>query len=176
MSLGSRLLLSPAALLIAGCGATTPPPPASTSVPAQLGRPITAIGATRPPRSAQSRLSLPPLKESEPTASARAVDRARPAARGFFATYLDFLYARLPATKVTDVDRQLRSQLDGGEAVITPAEHTAKPRILHLSISPAGPPLSAIATATVLANGRRYQLTATLEPRGGSWIAVAVDG
>jgi hypothetical protein len=43
-------------------------------------------------------------------------------------------------------------------------------------VRPAGPPISAIATATLTGGRGHYALTATLEPRHGGWIVVAIDG
>jgi hypothetical protein len=88
---------------------------------------------------------------------------------------VSFLYGRIPATSVADVDRPLRAKLRSGLAFITPAERAARPRLVRVVVVPAGPPLSALATATVLAGGGRYRLNVMLQPRGDSWIVVALD-
>jgi hypothetical protein len=88
---------------------------------------------------------------------------------------VSFLYGRIPARSVEDIDEKLRARLRSGLALVTPAERTARPRIVRVGLAPAGPPLSAIATAIVTASGGRYRLTATLDPRGDSWIVVALD-
>jgi hypothetical protein len=88
---------------------------------------------------------------------------------------VSFLYGRIPATSVADVDQPLRAKLRSRLALITPAERTATPRTVRVAVTPTGPPLRALATATVLAGGGRYRLTVILEPRGNSWIVVALD-
>ena len=144
---------------------------------AQIGRPIatnpTSPGASGSPAFAHR---APPRAESRPAAQPSAIASAERPARRFFNSYLSFLYGRIPASSVANVDEQLRARLRSGLAFVTPAERTARPRIVRVALTPAGPPLSAIATAAVLAGGGRYRLTATLEPRGDTWIVVALDG
>ena len=117
------------------------------------------------------------VDDDEPHASRPQVSDARAVATHFFRTYLAFLYGRLPARRVTGVDRTLRCQLEHGHATTTPAERAARPRISHLSLSSAGPPVSVVAVAVVTtACCAPSQLTATLEPHGRGWLVVAVSG
>jgi hypothetical protein len=116
------------------------------------------------------------LSKSEPVASAPDLANVRRTAERFFAAYVRFLYARIPASAVPDIDPQLRSQLALARPLVTPAERSAQPKLVHLTVSTAGPPVSAIATATISSSPGRYRLTVTLEPRHRSWIVVAVDG
>jgi hypothetical protein len=103
------------------------------------------------------------------------VRAARRAATRFFASYLLFLYGRLPASGVADASESLQSELCQGTSLVTPAERRARPRLLRVTVVPSGPPASALASAFVLANGTTHPLTATLEPRGRAWIVVAVE-
>jgi hypothetical protein len=117
------------------------------------------------------------LNNDEPHASTSQVTDARAIATHFFTSYLAFLYGRLPATRVTGTDPKLRRQLQHGHATTTPAERAARPRIAHLSLTPAGPPVSVVAVATVTAPcGESSDLTASLEPNAGSWQVVAISG
>ena len=176
MKLAASLLLVAGALSVAGCSAPADRP-AALIPPAQPGRQITTVEAPATHTSGPPRLPTPPpLDETEPTAPARSLAPARLVARRFFARYVRFLYARIPSVRLADVDERLGAELRAGEAMVTPAERDAKPRIARVSVAPAGPPLSVIATATVVAQEESYQLTATLEPRAGSWMVVAIDG
>jgi hypothetical protein len=56
-----------------------------------------------------------------------------------------------------------------------PARRFFHSYVSRVVVTPAGPPLSALATATVLAGRARYRLTVILEPRGNSWLVVALD-
>lgn len=168
-----------ATLAVAACGrpAQRPPLPGSSSPPG-VGRPITTTG--RPPARQSNRVVSrsvppPPLAKSEPVAPARGLGGADRTAKRFFISYIGYLYARLHGRAVADVDPQLRALLQDDRALGTPAERAARPAILHITLAPAGPPVSAIATATVVADGQRHRLTATLEPRARGWIVVAVD-
>src|SRR5271154_4708460 len=82
--------------------------------------------------------------DAEPHASTSQVSDARSVVTHFFKTYLAFLFGRLPARRVTGVDHALRWQLAHGHATFTPAERTARPRVSHLSLSSAGPPVSVV--------------------------------
>ena len=117
------------------------------------------------------------VEDDEPHASHIQVSDARSIARAFFTTYLAFLYGRLPPARVVGADPNLRRELEQGHAITTPAERAARPRIEHLSLSPAGPPVSAIALATVMIGCcSPSHLSATLEPHGRGWVVVAVNG
>lgn len=120
------------------------------------------------------RSSLPSLTGSERAAAATPPGQAHRVAARFFTTYARFLYGRIAATKVLGTSPQLRSVLGREPNRVTPAEQSANPRILHTTVTPAGPPASALATATLLAAGRPYRLTATLEQQGRRWIVVAI--
>jgi hypothetical protein len=142
----------------------------------QIGRRIATAPTPAPSRTTPA-LPHPPSRASEPDPPPRASAAAsaeRPARR-FFDSYVSFLYGRIAATSVADVERPLRAKLRSGLAFITPAERAARPRIARVAVTPAGPPLSALATATVLAGGDRYRLTVILEPRGDGWLVVALD-
>jgi hypothetical protein len=117
------------------------------------------------------------VEDDEPHASRTQVSDARSIARGFFTTYVAFLYGRLPAQRVTGANPTLRRDLEEGHATTTPAERTARPRIEHLSLSPTGPPVSVAALAIVTTGCcSPSHLSATLEPHRGGWLVVAVDG
>jgi hypothetical protein len=117
------------------------------------------------------------LDDDEPHASSSQATQARSVATHFFTSYVAFLYGRLPARRVTGADPNLRRQLQRGHATATPAERAARPRIAHLSLTSAGPPLSVVAVALITtACCESSDLTATLEPNAGSWLVVAVTG
>ena len=160
-----------------GCGTTgSEPVTPDHAAPTNVGRAIRAV--QRPvaiagrPRARP--LPPPPLATSERTASKNALTGARHTAARFFASYARFLYGALPARNVSGVSPRLRSELRHGRVLVTPAERTAAPRVIRVTVAAAGPPVSAGATATVLAHRRRYQLIATLEPRHGGWVVVSV--
>jgi hypothetical protein len=160
----------------AGCGATGPE---RTAAP--VGHRTAATGLDRRDRRTASG-GLPPVQarpnddfDDEPHASGLQVSVARSVASAFFTTYVAFLYGRLPASRVTGVDRTLRRELENGHARTTPAERLSRPSISHLSLSPAGPPVSVVAIAVLTtACCTPSHLTATLEPRDRSWLVVAV--
>ena len=160
------------ASLATGCGAQ-----ATGAASGPIGRPITAISTLSATHKAQgpSRLPSPPLAKSEPVIAPDDLGAARRTARQFFAAYVRFLYDRARAPKGPNVSRQLQSQFRDQTARITPAERATRPRILHVTVAAAGPPMSATATATVLSGGSRSRLTATLEPHDGRWIVTAVE-
>lgn len=117
------------------------------------------------------------LDDDEPHASTSQVTDARAVATHFFTSYVAFVYGRLPAKRVTGADPKLRRQLQHGHATTTPAERDARPRIAHLSLTSAGPPVSVVAVAVITtACCGSSDLTATLEPNAGSWLVVAVSG
>jgi hypothetical protein len=117
------------------------------------------------------------VEDDEPHASRIQVSDARDVARAFFTTYVAFLYGRLLAARVVGADPNLRRDLEQGHATTTPAERAARPQIEHLSLSPTGPPVSVIALAIVTTGCcSPSHLSATLEPHGGGWLVVAVNG
>ena len=84
----------------------------------------------------------------------------------------DYVYGH-----VAGADHRLRAQLAHGQATLTPAERASRPHLAHLSITAAGPPVSVVAVALVnVAPGPPSPLTATLEPRRGKWLVVAITG
>jgi hypothetical protein len=136
----------------------------------------TAIGSDTPPGPAL-RGARDDVEDVEPHASRAQVSNARSIARAFLTTYVAFLYGRLPVQRIAGVDPNLRRELEQGHATTTPAERAARPRIEHLSLSPAGPPVSAVALATVTTGCcTPSHLSATLEPHRGGWVVVAVNG
>jgi hypothetical protein len=163
----------------AGCGSTSRQPTA-----ARVGHRAGATGRNR--RDRQPASSGPPpaqagtnaaVEDDEPHASRLQVSNARSVARAFFTTYVAFLYGRLPARRVADADQALHEQLEHADATTTPAERASRPRIAHLSLTAAGPPVSVIAVADVTtACCAPTQLTASLETNGRSWLVVAVTG
>jgi hypothetical protein len=112
----------------------------------------------------------------EPHAATAQVSAARPAARAFFASYIAYLYRRRPPTRVAGADQNLRAQLAHGHATLTPAERAARPHLVRLSITSAGPPVSVAAVALLQVGQASSRLTATLEPRRGKWLVVAIAG
>jgi hypothetical protein len=136
--------------------------PRSTGTPSSPGQ----LGSLRPP----------PLAQSEQRAPAGSLEPARQVAARFLGTYVPFLYGHVRANRVLGVSSQLGSRLRQGAGRITPAERSARPRIVRITVESSGPPVSATAIATVLAHDRRYRLTATLEPRNGGWVVIAVEG
>jgi hypothetical protein len=152
-----------------GCAAGT-----ATSSP--VGRPIQSISGGGSPAETRQAPTAPlpaPLLQTEPSAQARVLKPARRAALRFFTAYLRFLYGETTSGQVRAVDPQLRSELQQ-PARLTPAERAARPVVAHVSVTRAGPPLSVLATATILVDQARYQLTATLEPQHGNWVVVAI--
>jgi hypothetical protein len=136
--------------------------------------------ATRPRRAT----SAPPSvhitgdpDDDEPHAATAQLSAARPVARAFFVSYIAYLYGRRPASHVAGAAQSLLAQLDHGHATLTPAERASRPHLAHLSITSAGPPVSVVAVALVdLGRGPSSRLTATLEPRRGTWLVVAIAG
>lgn len=167
--------------MLAGCacGCAAQTQQHSDSNPAagvQIGRPIATTPTSARPSTTQALPPPPsPGSEPDPRPHASAVASAERPARRFFDSYVSFLYGRIPATSVVDVDQPLRAKLRSALALITPAERAATPRIVRVVVTPAGPPLRALATGTVLAGGGRYGLTVILEPRGNGWLVVALD-
>lgn len=167
------LTVAAVAALAFGCSAQ----PSGPTRGNEIGRPITSLRSTINTRHTGFVLDPPPpARDRSEHTGVRGLDRARRTATSFFESYLRFLYGRIAPNEVGPVDPELRSQLRDGRARITPAERTTTLRILHITVSPAGPPASATATATVLAGRIQHQVTATLEPRGLDWIVVALSG
>jgi hypothetical protein len=170
------------ALGLAGCGATSHHDPSHTTGRAahatQQDRRDrhTATGPYAPLAPARHRAEGD-VEEDEPQASRTQVSDTRAVARAFLTTYVGFLYGRLPATRVVGADPNLRRELELGHATATPAERAARPRVEYLSLSPAGPPVSMVARAIVMTGCcPPSHLSATLEPHGGGWVVVAVNG
>ena len=176
-----RLILTALPVVaVSGCG--TPPPspgPAPAPPSSQIGRAVQTTHASRVASGANRRsnaMAPPPLAESEPVPQHKDLPAARRIARRFVGAYVRFLYGQLrerrsstptPSFGLSSV-KAMRSSL--------PRSGPARSRILRITVTPAGPPVSALATATFHADGQLHQLTATLEPHGESWIVVAVDG
>ena len=169
------------ALGLAGCGATSHHDRSDTTGRAahaqQDGRGRhTATGPYAPPGRTQHGAEGD-VEDDEPHASHIQVSDARSIARAFFTTYVAFLYGRLPPARVIGAGPTLRRDLEHGHATTTPAERAARPRIEHLSLTPTGPPVSAIATTNVITGCcSPSHLSATLEPHRGGWLVVAVNG
>ena len=165
--IGALLLIA----LAPGCDSQTGEPAAPPT--AALGRPILKLPSAASPSGPFT--SPRAFLSSEPTLGLRPPG-ARRTAVGFFASYLRYLAGREPTRRLAWLSSQLRHQLRASIVRITPAERSSAPRILRIDLAPAGPPGSAIATATIAAGGAQYQLTATLEPRGRDWSVVALGG
>jgi hypothetical protein len=173
---GYPLSAAAVAVLLTGCRAVAGPAGQEHPQP-QLGRAIAPVRATsRSPVAGSHLAPPPPLSESEPEARRHELAGARPTASRFFAAYVRFLYGEIPPSAVPDIDPRFRSRLQAGGALITPTEKATRPRILVLTLRPAGPPVSALATVAIAAGDRQYRLTATLEPRHGGWVVVTADG
>ena len=179
---GRWVIVLALALGLAGCGATShhdrSPTTGRAAHAAQRDRRDrhTATGPYTPLAPAQHG-ARGDVEDDEPHASRIQVSDTRAVARAFLTTYVAFLYGRLPAARVVGADPNLRRELEQGHATTTPAERAARPRIEHLSLSPAGPPVSAVALATVTTGCcSPSHLSATLEPHGSGWLVVAVNG
>jgi hypothetical protein len=163
---------------LAGCGTQQHPGSAVARHPqmTQHHVPATATGRRRATISTR-RVHMPDDTDDEPHAATAQLSAARPVARALFASYIAYLYGRRPARHVVGADQRLRAQLDRGRATLTPAERAARPHLAHLSITSAGPPVSVVAVALVnVGRGPSSRLTATLEPRRGKWVVVAIAG
>ena len=176
---GRWVIVLALALGLAGCGTTSHHEPSHTPAraahAAQRDR-HTAPGPYTPPGSAQHR-AAGDVEDDEPHASRTQTSDARSIARAFLTTYVAFLYGRLPAARVVGADPNLRRALEQGHATTTPAERAARPRVEHLSLAPAGPPVSVIAVAIVMTGCcSPSHLAATLERHGRGWVVVAVNG
>jgi hypothetical protein len=179
---GRRATVLALVLGLSGCGATSHHVRShTTSRPAHAAQPDrrirhTATGSYAPLGPPQHGAGGG-VEDDEPHASRSQVSDARSIARAFFSTYVAFLYGRVPARRVIGADPNLRRELEQGHATATPAERAARPRIEHLSLSPAGPPISVVALASVMIGCcSPLHLSATLEPHRGGWLVVAVDG
>ncbi len=174
----ARICISLMAAALAGCGSSAPRGPVPVLRPRASAAPnrvaanaVSAATAGPPARS----IGASDDGDSEPHASHAQVSAARKVARAFFASYVAFLYGRMPARHVRDTDGSLRLQLAGAHATATPAERASRARIARVSLISSGPPISVIAVAVVtVADGPPTQLTATLEPHDETWIVVAV--
>jgi len=168
------------AAALTGCGSK-----AGLSAPPVVPRHAPTGNRTAPPRAtspAQRPTSPPgasalPSDGDEPHAATAQVSAARAVARAFFSSYVAYLYGRLPATRVVGSDQALRWHLEHGRATTTPAERASRPRIAHLSLASAGPPMSVVAVAVMdIDHDRPSRLTATLEPYLRTWLVVAITG
>jgi hypothetical protein len=166
------------AAALAGCG--SPQAPAS-AVDRHRRTPQSQVpGPVTGPRRATT--APPPVHitgdpdDDEPHAATAQVSAARRVARAFFASYLAYLYRRRPPTRVAGADQNLRAQLAHGHATLTPAERVSRPHLARLSITSAGPPVSVAAVALLQVGQASSRLTATLEPRRGKWVVVAIAG
>lgn len=97
-------------------------------------------------------------------------------ARAFFTSYVAYLYGQLSARRIIDLRPSLRQQLDLDRADATPAERAARIRITRVSVAIGHEPMTVDAVAVVRAGGEVSQLTATFQPSGSTWRAVAVAG
>lgn len=162
---------------LAGCG-SRPGPGLAVSHHLQTARsrapgPLTGLRGSMPspPRGHASG------GDDEQRAETPQASTAGPVARSFFVSYLAYLYGRRRASRVAGADQSVRAELEHGRAMLTPAERASRPRIAHMSIRSAGPPISVVAVAVVEARqGASSRLTATLEPRRGRWVVVAIAG
>jgi hypothetical protein len=173
-TLGSVLLVS----ALAGCGSqhAPGPPVARHPQPAQHHAPPPATGPLRETNSSPRAATADDDDDDEPHAARAQVSAARPVAKAFFASYLAYLYGRRPAPHVAGADQRLRAQLEHGHATLTPAERVSRPHLARLSITSAGPPVSVAAVAVAQVGQASSRLTATLEPRRGKWVVVAIAG
>jgi hypothetical protein len=179
MNFAVRSAIVPALVLgLAGCGPTGPQ---RTTAPAGHRTPATRqnrrdrhhTSAGPPPGQAETDDGA---DDDEPHASTSQVSDARSVATAFLRTYLAFLYGQLPAKRVNGAAPNLRRELQQGHATTTPAERAARPRIAHLTLTSAGPPISVVAVAVVTGCRDPSQLTATLEPHDNRWLVLAVNG
>jgi hypothetical protein len=164
------------ATALAGCGSHHDPGPAAAR--RQAGRSPTAQPpVVAPPSNPSSGPTS--ARKGEPDAESRAaasqVSAARPVARAFFISYVAHLYGRQPARGIAGADRSLQWELEHGHATITPAEHSSRPRLTHLAVAAAGPPVSVVATAVIdVGHHQLAHLSATLEPHRHTWRVVAI--
>lgn len=142
-----------AAVLLGACGGGHEP---SRSVPPTPPAPGPIIGAKpQPPRD--------PLSSAEHRQAATAVRR-------FLSGYLRYLYGRGPAGRVAPVTPSVARTLRSGSARVTPAQRRRHPRIAALRIT-GQTARSALAAVQVADGGPApYQLTLTVERRGGKWV------
>src|SRR6202035_1116432 len=115
----------------------------------------------------------PSLVQAEPSAQTAVLKPAWRTAARFFTAYVRLLYGETSGGRVPGVAAPSRAELKQG-SLTTPAERAARPRVARVGVTRAGPPLSALATATILVGQTHYQLTATLEPHHGRWVVVAI--
>jgi hypothetical protein len=163
-------------LALTGCGSRQSP---RSPVPRTRHTSDAGFGPATVPDTPASRSAGMPSHDDddEPHAAMSQVAAARSVAKAFFSSYIACLYGRLPARDVTGADRSLRWQLEHGHATTTPAERASHPRLAHLSLVSAGPPVSVVATVVVTVDhGQSVRLTATLEPHRRAWLVAAVAG
>ncbi len=168
------------AAALTGCGSKagqSPPPVVARHAPTgNHTAPLRATSLAQRPTSPPGASALP-SDGDEPHAATAQASAARTVARAFFSSYVAYLYGRLPATRVVGSDQALRWQLEHGRATTTPAECASRPRIAHLSLASAGPPISVVAVAVIdVDHDRPSRLTATLEPYLRTWLVVAITG
>jgi hypothetical protein len=101
---------------------------------------------------------------------------AREDARAFFRSYVAYLYGQLSVRRVTDLSPSLREQLDSDRAEATPAERSARARIIRLKVAIGHEPMTVVAVALVSARSSVSHLTATLAASGSGWRVAAVAG
>jgi hypothetical protein len=159
-------------LALAGCGSPQRPH-VLRRPPPSVARPLLTA---KPRRSSLAPAATLSRGNNEPRARRSQLGGALPVARAFFRAYVHYLYGHLPPARVPDVDHELRQELDHWRVLTTPAERAARPRLLGVKVVAAGPPVSAIAIATIQATAAPVPLTATLERRGAHWLVVALDG
>lgn len=100
-----------------------------------------------------------------------AADRAAATAatRRFLAGYVPYLYGRARAATVAPVTPSVARTLRRSSARVTPAQATRHPRITDVRVT-GQTAASALATAMIADGGPApYQLTLTVERRGGRW-------
>jgi hypothetical protein len=162
---------------LAGCGSHTGrrPAPAPTAPAHNGSNPAFRRSTTSLPPVPSARAGRTSASDDEPHAATSQLSAARSVARKFFTSYLAFLSGGLSPTRVAGANQTLRRQLEHGRAAITPAERSSRPRVARLTLTSAGPPISAIAVAVITAGHRPTStLAATLEPHHGRWRVVAI--
>jgi hypothetical protein len=163
---------------LAGCGSRHAPESAVAHHPLTAHNPVPGPAtAGRRARTSPPRAHTPDDDDDEPHAATAQLSAARAVAKAFFASYIAYLCGRRPARLVAGADHSLRARLEHGHAMLTPAERASCHHVAHLSTTSAGPPVSVAAVALVdVGPGRPSRLTATLEPRRGKWLVVAIAG
>ncbi|MGD9735960.1 MAG: hypothetical protein AB7V58_10195 [Solirubrobacterales bacterium] len=142
-----------AAVLLAGCGDHHAD---SRTTPATPPAPGPIIGTTtQPPRD--------PLSTGERREATAAVRR-------FLSGYLPYLYGRGLPGRVAPVTPSVARTLRSGSARVTPAQRHRHPRVAALRVI-GQTARSALAAVRIGDGGPApYQLTLTVELRGGRWV------